>query len=515
MRAVGAIARKLDDWVNPIAVKELRQAVQARLIAGLLLLFLLGLLVTTMALASDRGQYGYDSEGIGGGVFIVLYGILLGTCVGLVPAYCGGRLMAERSGAHADLLFATALRPRAIVWGKFSAGLILIVLIYSACAPFLTLTYLLRGIDMSVIFLLLGVGLALSALSLACTVFLACVPASNLLRGLLGLVWLGVTFVVLLYVVRLARAFIDYGGGLMMREVWEVCSVLATFALMVTVFLFLASVTLMSPPSANRILPVRVYVTIAWLLTALAVYFTLGLFHLARAWATFCVFVLSCGLLVAVSERDQVGPRVARAIPRSPLLRPFAFVFYTGSAGGLVWSCLMIALTLLAWHHLRTTTYMMRYPAVELDEATQELLGMATYALAYAMTGYLLQRSLFRRTNTGQTWMLALCIAALAFLPPLGAHLFELDPFGDRGTSSLWALGTPMLVFDEDYRAVALTFSLLWATAAFMFALPRLWRQVGAFKPLARIRHAAAHGQAVDASPAVVEAPVEAEAEPS
>ena len=511
MSAVAAIARKLDDWLNPIAVKELRQAVQARLIAGLLLLFLVGLLVTTMALASGRGRYGTDYEGTGGGVFIVLYGILVGTCVGLVPLYCGGRLMAERTGAHADLLFATALRPRSIVWGKFSSGLILIVLIYSACAPFLTLTYLLRGIDLSAVFFLLGIGFLLSALSLACMLFLACVPTSNLLRGLLGLVWLVVTFYVLLYFMRLVGRYVEYGGALGRGEFWAVVATTAACTLVPTGFLFVASVSLMSPPSANRILPVRVYVTIAWLLMGIVVYFALDPPYLRFTWAEFCIFIFCCGLLVAVSERDRIGPRIARTVPRSRLRRPLAFLFYTGSAGGVVWSCLMIGLTLLALIVCDVARFS-GYPVAIAAERTQAMLGMAAYAFAYALTGYVLQRSFFPRAGTGQTWMLALCVAALAFLPPIAGYLFRADPFLGRQGSPLWMIGTPLLVFDRDHAGLATSFAGAWAAVVFVLALPRLWRQVVDFRPLARRRRAPAD---LEARPGVVEARAEAEAEPS
>ena len=519
MSLVGAIGRKLDDWLNPIAVKELRQAVQAKLIAGLLLLFLVGLLVTTLAMASARSGRGYDAESTGGDVFIVLYGILLGTCTVLVPAYCGGRLTAERSGAHADLLFATALRPRSIVWGKFSSGLILIVLIYSACAPFLTLTYLLRGIDMSVIFILLGFGLVLGALSLMSALFLACVPTTNPLRGLLGLVWLGLTFYLLLYFMRGAIGFIEYGGGVLGSVFWVVVVTPTVFALIATGFLFVVSVTLMSPPSANRIMPLRVYVTIAWLLTGTGAYLTLQSIEwvaLPFGWATFCIIMFCGALLVAVSERDRIGPRITRTIPRSSLLRPVAFLFYTGSARGVLWSCLMLGLTLFALHHFDGTALSTRlYPRAVVDERTPRMLGLAVYAFAYAMTGYVLQRYLVPRAGTGQTWMLALCVAAVAFLLPIGSQLLQSDPFRDRQMSPLWALGTPMLVFDDDYRDAAMTFSQAWAVIVFLLALPRLWRQVAAFQPLGSSRPAAAREQAAGAPSAVVEAQIEPEAGPS
>jgi hypothetical protein len=514
--ALRAIGRKLDDWVNPIAVKELRQATQAWLIAGLLLLFLAGLLVTTMALVSGYGRYGYERDGAGAGVFLVLYGILLGTCTGLVPAYCGGRLLSERTGAHADLLFATGLRSRSIVWGKFSSGMLLLVLIYSACAPFLAFTYLLRGIDLSTIFVLLGFGFVVSSLSLASTIFLACVPAGNLLRGLLGLVWLGITFVFMLVFMGGLSSLIRW-GGLAEGGFWIGVATLGALTALSTGFLFVASVALLSPLSANRMLPVRVYVGLAWLLTA-GVLMALRVpelrIELTLAWGSLCIIVFCCALLAAISERDQIGLRVARTVPRSPWLRPFAFLFYTGAAGGLVWSCLMISLTLLVMQHVfRTHGAVYPYWSDVLNGFTPRLMGLAIYALAYALTGYVLQRNLMLRAGTGHAWVLALVVAAGTFLFPIVGYVLRPDPFGTQRTAELWALGTPLLVFDDTYRLTAMAFAGAWAGLALLCALPRLRQQVAGFRPF--VPESPHASPPATATTPVTETRVEAEAGPS
>src|SRR5205807_7480474 len=87
-------------------------------------------------------------------VFRILQGILLGTCL-LVPIYAGLRLGAERSDTNVDLLFISTLRPRAIVAGKLLSSLVLVLLVFSACTPFMTFSYLLRGLDIPTIGLVL------------------------------------------------------------------------------------------------------------------------------------------------------------------------------------------------------------------------------------------------------------------------------------------------------------------------------------------------------------------------
>ena len=38
--SISGLIDRIDDWINPIVVKELRQAVKSRLVTGVLLLFL-------------------------------------------------------------------------------------------------------------------------------------------------------------------------------------------------------------------------------------------------------------------------------------------------------------------------------------------------------------------------------------------------------------------------------------------------------------------------------------------
>jgi hypothetical protein len=65
----------------------------------------------------------------------------------------GGLLTAA---AIALLGFITTIRGRAVIRGKMLAAAIVTLLIYSACMPFMTFTYLLRGVDLPTTFFLLG-----------------------------------------------------------------------------------------------------------------------------------------------------------------------------------------------------------------------------------------------------------------------------------------------------------------------------------------------------------------------
>src|SRR5690348_12129733 len=152
------ILDRFDDLLNPIAVKELRQAVKSRIVMSAMMLFLLIQLAILLLTLWFDDQPSADLVNLEAGrsIFQILQGFLLGTCMLLVPVYAGIRLAAEHSDTNVDLLFISTLRPRGIIAGKLQASVVLILLIFSACAPFMTFTYLLRGIDIPSIVVILS-----------------------------------------------------------------------------------------------------------------------------------------------------------------------------------------------------------------------------------------------------------------------------------------------------------------------------------------------------------------------
>src|SRR5207249_2560486 len=124
-------------------------------------------------------------------------GILLGTCMLLIPAYTGVRLSTERSDTNVDLLFISTLRPRAIIAGKFFAAIVLILLIFSACTPFMTFTYLMRGLDIPTILLVLAIDLLVVLAGTQLALFFGTITTNRPLKGLLGL--LGLLGLILLF----------------------------------------------------------------------------------------------------------------------------------------------------------------------------------------------------------------------------------------------------------------------------------------------------------------------------
>ncbi len=80
------------------------------------------------------------------------------------------------------------------------------------------------------------------------------------------------------------------------------------------------SVALITPPSANRALPVRIYVTAIWLLGGLLSFVWVtqtGEADRMFAWTYPTFGLMMFALLVTISNTDQISLRVRRTIPQT------------------------------------------------------------------------------------------------------------------------------------------------------------------------------------------------------
>ena len=250
-------------------------------------------------------------------------------------------MASERAEANVDLLFVTTLQPRSIIWGKFLAALALTVLLYSACMPFMTFTYLLRGVDLLSIFILLALTFIVVAVGIQCAMFIACIPTNRVFKMILSVGWLGiviVTFITLLILMFAPGALLDSGLGSQLDswKFWRAALAVLVGGLSLIGICALLSTALISPAATNRALPVRIFITVVWILTGVgAAIWSIGItnFDPIMVWTILHILLHSIGLFIASSEREYLGWRVRRTIPRKWFLRPLAFLFYSGAGG--------------------------------------------------------------------------------------------------------------------------------------------------------------------------------------
>ena len=484
MKWIGDRLEKINDRLNPIVVKELRQAVQGKFLIVVIICFLcVQLLTMGLFLVIDKSV----SQSFDGGlkIFRVLVSNLLMTCLLCIPAYTGIRLANERADANVDLLFITTLRPQSIIWGKFLAGVVITVLLYSACMPFMTFTYLLRGIDLPSIFVLLTFDFIVVAVGIQSAILVGCIPANRVFRIILGVAWFVIVLIVINIITIFSLLLMEFGIGSQLDswQFWRgALGVLVSGVALIGIFALL-SIALISPLSTNRALPVRIFITVVWILTGIgAAIWSIGVndFDPIMVWAILHILLHSIGLFVAVSEREHLGWRVRQAVPRRWFARPMAFLFYSGAAGGVMWSASIIALTVLS-----AVGWLIVFPHMETNDEMLRIAPLAVlglYTFSYVLAASLIRRNfLMDRVTSNYTWVIALVLLGITTtIIPLS--LFFVYGKWDENWLVASPLG-PFLFHDSEVVPLSLIISIFCAVFIGALNLPWFFRQFNNFRP--------------------------------
>jgi hypothetical protein len=480
---------KLDDWINPIAVKEMRQAVKGRLISWVLVIFLLIQLIiiaTVLVFTEDVTK----NTNLGRETYMGLLGLLLGTCLLVIPAVTAFRLSSERSDTNVDLFFLTALSPMRIIWGKLSGALVVTLLFFSAALPFMTLTYLLRGLDLPSMFISWAFDFLIVVVCIQFGITLACIPGKILGKGFMFLVGFGALSATFSMSMAFSGGmlFSGLGSGLGSWEFWGPALSVVALIIIGLGLLYILAVTMITPASANRALGVRIYLLFIWIATgALAVYWAwdTGDEEIIYAWIVMMVVMFSILLFASVCERQHLGPRITRKIPRRLIFRIPAFFIFSGAAGGIALSLLMIVLTIMTGYAIMLSQiHTSRWHSFD-DEFFLRVICISLYAFCYFITALNLQRLL--SPNKPGFSNIGLITGALFLvgtaIPAIIGFMLKSKPYED--VNPMWYIANPFVVlFERNMHYDALIFTGIWASGLLAVTLPWFAKQVLNFKPI-------------------------------
>jgi hypothetical protein len=467
----------------------------------MLLLFLIVLLLASLAFLVSNS---FDSEAnmqLGSELFSTFLVILTLASVFFIPLYVGVRVAAERQENNPDLLYVSTLSPFRIILGKFLCSAYMAVLFFSVCMPFMAFTNLLRGVDLPTVFFILGFVFLVVCAANMIAIFLACLPVSRPFKFLFILYGIGQSLFVMvpLIVVSFGMLRSGIGGMFNRREVWIGVFSDVGLTLAVMGLFFTMSVALISPPSANRALPVRLYLTAIWLLGGI-----LSVMWVAQTanseliliWVYLTFAMMMFALLVTISNSDQFSLRVRRAIPKSKFKRALAFFFFNGAAGGLLW-----ILGILVATYFGAQGIMKWFPSLSgsTEEPRHWYVTTSAYAFDYALTALFIHRKFMFRRSPKIAGLLAVLLAAgWAFFPSV--ILFFLNQLSWKSMESL-QLGNVFNLFvqhDDREKMLHLFFALSWLLLAVIVNLKWFVQQVKNFQPLVRT-------QPDDASPPLLQ----------
>ncbi len=143
---------KLNLGLNPLMVRELRGymrgarayavlTVHIAIVSGIALLLYMG-----VSLANPASGVGNSSQ-VGSALFYVVVGLQIVLVSFVAPAFTVSAISGERERHTLDLLKATLLSPRQIVWGKLIPVLGYVLLLVLATLPLFSLAFLLGGVE--------------------------------------------------------------------------------------------------------------------------------------------------------------------------------------------------------------------------------------------------------------------------------------------------------------------------------------------------------------------------------
>lgn len=346
--AGGAWLARLGDRLNPILVKEARQALKSRqFLVTFSLVLVCGWVWSLLGVALAGPTVSYTAQGQS--IFIGYYLILIGALWVVVPFAAFRSLAQERDERTFELLQITNLSARQIIGGKLATAVLQTVIYLSALAPCLAFTYLLRGIDVVTIAMLILYAAAGSVLLSLVGLLLASVARA---RG--GQVALSVLFLaglMLSYIVWAISSFTLLQQSIRPEQefFWGAQTVILALAVSYAALLFLAAASRMVETTGNRSTPLR------WAVATHQAVLT-GCFGLAwlgyapfRADDALWLYLLLVGLhwyvagVFLVSEPPIASQRLRRTLPQSLLARTFLSWFNPGPGTGYMFVLLGMA----------------------------------------------------------------------------------------------------------------------------------------------------------------------------
>ncbi len=342
---------KASDYLNPILVKEARQALRSRqFVFTFLMMLAAGWLWSIIGLASIGPSVYYAAEGPR---MLFVYHLILSFPLLVVAPYSAFHsLSSERQDRTYELLSITALGARQILSGKMCAIMLQMMVYLSAIFPCLAFTYLLRGLDIFTIVVIVTYTCLLS-LALSVTGLLLGAIAPLRQRHIGMSVILAIALFAALFIENIIIYNLVYYGGLTVvsSEFWMIQIIVASAFASYFAVVFLAARSQLLPASENRSTALR------WALVAAQLTFV--------AWMSFAtlgsgepevlmvmlyistVFWFACGMLLT-AEPGHLSPRVKRDLPQSTLGRMFLTWFTPGPGTGYMFVLTnMLALSVL------------------------------------------------------------------------------------------------------------------------------------------------------------------------
>ncbi len=394
------------DWLNPILVKETRQALKSSQFTITFVLVLVACWIATIGVVVYIGPRIYYAAD-GGTLLAWYFAILALPLIVVVPLAAFRSLTAEREDNTYDLLSITSLKPWQIISGKLGSSIAQMAVYFSAITPCLAFTYLLRGVDLPTIAVLLTYAFFWSLGLSMIGILLATLTPQRFVQVFILVVFVAVLFGMLFGAIEMSIVAAFYGraaiwgvGG----EFWILTSALATFYITFFALAFFAAAGMITFTSENRSTPLRICMLVqqAAFVGWMAYFWILSDYNDDGLFATLVVagaYWYIMGTLLT-AERPGMSQRVRRRLPQSFFGRMFFSWLNPGPATGYMFAVANATLIAILLFLAAATTTLWPIGSTSGSNHVTELLYMIVigwgYFVAYLGIGLIMVSALRR-----------------------------------------------------------------------------------------------------------------------
>ncbi len=461
---------KIDDYLNAILVKDLRQIVRGKFIWAVLLLFL-GIVSLILCLSlldsGDRGEI--DGEFIP----VSMLGLLFFASALLIPIQIGKKTSEEIYDATHELIFTTTMDPSSIVKGKFLSGSVTIIMMYATLAPFLALTLYMGGVDIKNLILVIIYSFIMSHVAVLFQVHLGLSYKTDIIIAGIG----HKIGIIIVHIIAWIWAS-TFGGALLNGEYsrytgtenfWVNVIIFLLMVSFVSIILYCLTVSRLQAEVSNRSYLFKSVTTAIWIIGTLV--FSFNKDH-AQFWCVIVFIVIAVLSLALLLDPETYSERVLLEIPTNPVARLIKFPLFTGMVNSLAWILIIAAfnyiygLTVVAAISPSYSGYFEFLSAVAI---------VFIYGLAYFLIANFIKNMFFKDKPRSTITGILVSILLIFTFGPLIAEAFM--PYGTRGLISIIS---PFGVFYDGLRNVLpyLIFGVIALIAAIFLNISKLITQI-------------------------------------
>ncbi len=502
----------LGDWLNPVLVKEIRQAQRGKVFSVSLVVTVLLALFACMLMAleinSSSGQQGRE-------FFTLVYVFLCGAVLLIVPFQAFNAMGSEWDDHTFEMLVLSNLKPRQIVLGKILSAFVQALLFFAAFLPFIAVAFLLRGVDMLVLAVVLGLTAYASLWFTTVSIMFSTITRNRFLRVLMMVILAGNLVGMISGATAFASELMRRPDQIVDKEFWFFLPQVLAVSTFVGLLAFFISCNLLAHEEENRSTNVRVLMSVGALIfmTIMVVNVVVPSSALPREpmFAFFTVAAFSVGLaaVFVCSEPEKLGRRVVPTVPKSRGLALLTMPWFPGRGRGTLFLLSHLGLLLVGAFALAPFTEAIRWgyagapSGAIMDEGGLGLLVGVIYVLLYTLVPIGILSLFLPKTKKGRNAMRALALFSPAFLALVPAALSLM--LGFSAGDPWWHVGNGPLMIGEAFDG-----SLFDGTAFVLLVIPTVL--IGLFLALPAMSRAMAEtfaaskartsGEALESDPA-------------